>query len=74
MMCVGWYTSVDSRRQSTVELKSKALFLAVDCAAWLVGYTHPVAQALAQLRVRHRPPALRRATLLQSAVHLCLHA
>ena len=24
MMCVEWYTSVDSRRQSTVELKSKA--------------------------------------------------
>ena len=30
--CVQWYTSVDSRRLSTVELKSKA-FLAVDSGA-----------------------------------------
>ena len=29
MPCAGWYTCVDSRRLSTVELKSKA-FLAVD--------------------------------------------
>eukprot|EP00976_Prorocentrum_cordatum_P117503 1196317-Prorocentrum_minimum.AAC.1 len=32
MPCVEWYTSVDSRRLSTVELKSKA-FLAVDSGA-----------------------------------------
>eukprot|EP00976_Prorocentrum_cordatum_P097875 1191168-Prorocentrum_minimum.AAC.5 len=31
--CAEWYTSVDSRRLSTVELKSKA-FLAVDSGAW----------------------------------------
>ena len=33
MPCAEWYTSVDSRRLSTVELKSKA-FLAVDSGAW----------------------------------------
>eukprot|EP00959_Pyramimonas_sp_CCMP1952_P350642 7346332-Pyramimonas_sp.AAC.1 len=32
MPCAGWYTSVDSRRPSTVELKPKA-FLAVDSGA-----------------------------------------
>eukprot|EP00976_Prorocentrum_cordatum_P077852 1182858-Prorocentrum_minimum.AAC.1 len=32
MMCAEWYTSVDSRRLSTVESKSKA-FLAVDSRA-----------------------------------------
>eukprot|EP00959_Pyramimonas_sp_CCMP1952_P005548 116589-Pyramimonas_sp.AAC.2 len=33
--CAKWYTSVDSRRPSTVELKSEA-FLAVDSGAWRV--------------------------------------
>eukprot|EP00976_Prorocentrum_cordatum_P062165 1176607-Prorocentrum_minimum.AAC.1 len=33
MLCAEWFTSVDSRRLSTVELKSKA-FLAVDSGAW----------------------------------------
>eukprot|EP00959_Pyramimonas_sp_CCMP1952_P033273 698215-Pyramimonas_sp.AAC.1 len=33
MPCAEWYTSVDSRRLSTVELKSKA-FLAVDSGDW----------------------------------------
>eukprot|EP00976_Prorocentrum_cordatum_P061935 1176517-Prorocentrum_minimum.AAC.2 len=32
MMCGEWFTSVDSRRLSTVEMKSKA-FLAVDSGA-----------------------------------------
>eukprot|EP00976_Prorocentrum_cordatum_P074565 1181564-Prorocentrum_minimum.AAC.2 len=32
MLCAEWYTSVDSRRLSTVDLKSKA-FLAVDYGA-----------------------------------------
>eukprot|EP00976_Prorocentrum_cordatum_P011749 236840-Prorocentrum_minimum.AAC.1 len=35
MPCAEWYTSVDSRQVSTVELKSKA-FLAVDSRAWYV--------------------------------------
>eukprot|EP00976_Prorocentrum_cordatum_P062038 1176559-Prorocentrum_minimum.AAC.2 len=33
--CAEWNTSVDSRRLSTVELKSKA-FLAVDSGAWSI--------------------------------------
>eukprot|EP00959_Pyramimonas_sp_CCMP1952_P191078 3995783-Pyramimonas_sp.AAC.1 len=33
MPCAEWYTSVDSGRLSTVELKSKA-FLDVDSGAW----------------------------------------
>eukprot|EP00959_Pyramimonas_sp_CCMP1952_P397646 8332411-Pyramimonas_sp.AAC.1 len=32
MLCAEWCTSVDSRRLSTVELKS--VFLAVDSGAW----------------------------------------
>eukprot|EP00976_Prorocentrum_cordatum_P010881 218764-Prorocentrum_minimum.AAC.1 len=36
MPCAEWYTSVDSRRLSTVELKSKA-FLAVDSRASCCG-------------------------------------
>eukprot|EP00976_Prorocentrum_cordatum_P115401 1196003-Prorocentrum_minimum.AAC.5 len=33
MSCAEWFSSVDNRRLSTVELKSKA-FLAVDSGAW----------------------------------------
>ena len=39
MRCAEWYTSVDSRRLSTVELKSKA-FLAVDSGACEVTRGH----------------------------------
>eukprot|EP00959_Pyramimonas_sp_CCMP1952_P037848 792283-Pyramimonas_sp.AAC.1 len=35
IQCAEWLTSVDSRRLSTVELKSKA-FLTVDSGAWVV--------------------------------------
>eukprot|EP00976_Prorocentrum_cordatum_P108301 1194815-Prorocentrum_minimum.AAC.4 len=39
MLCAEWFTSVDSRRLSTVELKSK-VFLAVDSGAWTVCIEH----------------------------------
>eukprot|EP00976_Prorocentrum_cordatum_P096045 1190404-Prorocentrum_minimum.AAC.1 len=50
-LCFEWYTSVDSRRLSTVEFKSKA-FLAVDSGAWLTaqeGAEFPDPNGLSQL-------------------------
>eukprot|EP00959_Pyramimonas_sp_CCMP1952_P119389 2496011-Pyramimonas_sp.AAC.1 len=48
MPCAEWYTRVDSRRLSTVESKSKAVF-AVDSGAWLVVFTAPCYRGAAYL-------------------------
>eukprot|EP00976_Prorocentrum_cordatum_P065874 1178086-Prorocentrum_minimum.AAC.1 len=59
MPCAEWYTSVDSRRLSTVELKSKA-FLAVDSGACCTAtYPESVSARLSASRRDLVPQALR---------------